>query len=128
MDKDIKKVLIYLCIIIIIIIILRFLYLRLKNKYVNYMGNSNGNNNTIENFDANIQSGDAIDLLTKTKSHTIIESSSSNFGAVNIVKPWTTKLYNMENRKTKAISLYQPNLFINNSFVSILEKLLQPLG
>ena len=41
--------------------------------------------------------------------------NSSNFGTVNIIKPWTTKLYNMENRKTKAISIYQPNLFINNS-------------
>jgi hypothetical protein len=107
-----KKVLIYLCIIIIVIIILRFLYLRLKNHYVNYM---NSNSNNIENFDVNFQPGDAVDLLSKTKSNLIITSNSSNFGLATIIKPWTTKLYNIENNKTKAISLYQPNLFINNS-------------
>lgn len=106
MDKDIKKILIYLCIIIVIIIILRFLYLRLKNQYVNYM-----NNNTIEKFD----NGGPIDLLSKTKSNMVMTSNISSISSVSIIKPWTTKLYNLENHKTKAISLYQPNLFINNS-------------
>ena len=108
MDKDIKKVLIYLCIIIVIIIILRFLYIRLKNQYVNY---TNYTNYTIENFNT----ADSIDLLSKTKSNLIMTSNSSNFGVVTVIKPWTTKLYNIENNKTKAISLYQPNLLIHDT-------------
>ena len=90
MYKDNKQLLINLCIIIIIIIIIRFLYIRL----------------TTENFT------DAIDLLSKKSSNDAI--IDNNFTSKSIIKPWTTKLFNMrtDSIQNKAISLYQPKLFI----------------
>ena len=109
MDKDIKKKLIYLCIVIIIILIFRFLYTLFTNKY-----------NKIEKFVVN--TGNAVDLLSKTKSNAILTNSSTIFSEPindfnNIIKPWTTKIYNMQlqSKQSKAIALYNPKLFINNT-------------
>ena len=111
MDKEnkYKQLLINLCIIIIIIIILRFLYIMLSNnnKY------KEGFENSIESN--NINNGDAIDLLSKHKTNQIIVDSNV-LTDKNIIKPWTTKIYNMQSviKQSKEIALYKPNLFINN--------------
>lgn len=98
MDKITKKYLIYLCIVIIIIIILRFLYIGL---------------NKIEGFAIN--TGDAVDLLSKQTTHLMIVKNSNSFNQISSIKPWTTKIYNIQSlvRQTKDIAIYQPNLFIN---------------
>jgi hypothetical protein len=106
MDKEnkYKQLLINLCITIIIIIILRFLYIRLSN-----------NNKYKEGFESNTNNGDAIDLLSKYKTNQIIVDNNV-LTDKNIIKPWTTKIYNMQSitKQSKEIALYKPNLFINN--------------
>ena len=99
MDKNTKQYLINLCIVIIIIIILRFLYIRL---------------NKLEGF--TINTVNVVDLLSKQTSNIMNENSSSGFTQVSVIKPWTTKIYNMQSitRQTKDIAIYQPKLIINN--------------
>ena len=110
MDKEnkYKQLLINLCIIIIIIIILRFLYIRLSNNNKYKEGFEN-------NIESNINNGDAIDLLSKYKTNQIIVDNNV-LTDKNIIKPWTTKIYNMQSviKQSKEIALYKPNLFINN--------------
>ena len=107
MDKDTKALLIKLCILIIIIIIIRFLYINLSNTSKNKEGFYNNND---------INTGDAIDLLSKLKTNQVIVESSDTISDKTIIKPWTTKIYNMQSviKQTKEIALYKPNLFINN--------------
>ena len=111
MDTTNKNVLIKICILLLIVILLRFLYIRLYSNSLQTI--SNRNNTTIENFDIN--NGDAIDLLSKLKTNAINPIDPSLLGTA-VIKPWTTKIYNMQsdNQKLKAIALYQPNLLIKN--------------
>ena len=107
MDINKKSLLIKICMGIIVIILLRFLYIRLiENK-------THISNNKIEHFEIN--NGDAIDLLSKLKNNSIIPLDISRLGN-NIIKPWTTKLYNMQpsNQQSKPLALYQPQLLIKN--------------
>ena len=113
MDKYNKTLLLKLCILIIIIIIIRILYKRYLNSYKNTEGfynNSNGNGNNND-----INTGDAIDLLSKTKTNQVIVDNNT-ISDKTIIKPWTTKIYNMQSiiKQTKEIALYKPNLFIKN--------------
>jgi len=107
MDKDTKSLLIKLCIFIIIVIIIRFLYIILSSKTKHKEGFYNSND---------INTGDAIDLLSKTKSNEVINNSTISISNKDIIKPWTTKIYNMQSdiKQSKEIALYKPNLFIKN--------------
>ena len=100
MDTTNKQFLIKICILLLILILLRFLYIRLY-----------GNN--VETFEIN--NGDAIDLLSKLKHNAIIPLDPNNLSNT-IIKPWTTKLYNMQtgNQQIKPLALYQPQLLINS--------------
>ena len=99
MDTTNKHFLIKICILLLILILLRFLYIRC---------------NTVENFEIN--NGDAIDLLSKIKHNAIIPIDYKNLGNT-IIKPWTTKIYNMQpgNQQIKPLALYQPQLLINST-------------
>ena len=109
MDKDTKSLLINLCIFIIIIIIIRFLYISYSIIY------KNKNTEGFYSNDNDINTGDAIDLLSKTKSNQVIVDNTT-ISNKNIIKPWTTKIYNMQSviKQSKEIALYKPNLFIKN--------------
>ena len=93
--------------VIIVIILLRFLYIRLTENKTHI------SNNKIEHFEIN--NGDAIDLLSKLKNNAIIPLDITRLGN-NIIKPWTTKLYNMQtgNQQSKPLALYQPKLLIKD--------------
>ena len=109
-----KDSLIKICILLLILIILRFLYIRLSdNTLHNKINNNNNNNNIIENF--SINNGDSIDLLAKLKNNDIISLDTTNLGKY-VIKPWTTKIYNMQsgNQQIKPVALYQPKLLIKN--------------
>lgn len=106
-----KDILIKICILLIIIIILRFLYIRLTENTVNTENTHLYNN--IEKFEVN--NDDAIDLLSKLKNSSIIPLDPNNT-STTIIKPWTTKIYNMEygNQQVKPVALYQPKLLIKD--------------
>jgi len=111
-----QKNIIYLCICIIIILIVRSIYKKPQNgKDIPY-----NNLNTIkESFENNINNGDSVDLLSKTKSHHIIENIN-NFQNKNMIKSWTTKIYNMmsNNKLNKEFAFYKPNL-LNNQYCNL---------
>lgn len=121
-----RDLLIKICILLSIIIIFRFLYIRLtdnskdsshKNSHNNTHKNSSKQNKntkpTIENFEIN--TGDAIDLLSKLKHNAIIVHKDNNLNN-KFIKPWTTKIYNMQsgNQSIKPVALYQPELTFKN--------------
>jgi len=107
-----KDLLIKICIVLIIIILLRFLYIRLTNNGLN--SKIKLNTNTIESFEIN--NGNAIDLLSKLKHNAIIPLDLKNLGNT-VIKPWTTKIYNMQtgNQQIKPLALYQPKLDIRDN-------------
>lgn len=95
--KDIKPVLITLCVLIVVIIVVK-IYLSSK---------SNGN----EGFTSNTPP----DLLTKIKSYEAQASAgASNSADLELgIYPWTTKLHNLQTtNQVKAIGLYKPHLTI----------------
>ena len=111
-----KEILIKICILLLILILLRFLYIRLNTNSLQTISKHNNNNNTnIENFDVN--NGDAIDLLSKIKNNDIKPLNVDTQIANTFIKPWTTKIYNMQsgNNQIKPIALYQPQLTVNNN-------------
>ena len=98
MDKNNYLLLRNLCIIIIIILIIRYLYKRIY-----------ANKNNFEGFEIN--NNNAIDLLTKNKSNEVAHNANS------VIKPWTTKIYNLQGDfkdTQKSIAFYQPSLTINS--------------
>ena len=101
MNKNNYLLLRNLCILIIIILIIRYLYKRIYT-----------NKNNFEGFEIN--NNDAIDLLTKNKSSEVIDTNSV---PVPVIKPWTTKIYNLQGDfkdTQKSIAFYQPSLTINS--------------
>jgi len=118
-----KDLLIKICILLIIIILFRFLYIRLKDNTITSTTTSQNNiiknnkknktNYNIENFEIN--NGNAIDLLSKLKNNMIIPLDPNNLSNT-IIKPWTTKLYNMQsgNQQVKPLALYQPQLLLKS--------------
>ena len=116
-----KDLLIKICILLIIIILLRFLYIRLSDNTIsstttsqNKISKNHNKTNNIENFEIN--DGNAIDLLSKLKHNVIIPLDPKNLSNT-IIKPWTTKIYNMQsgNQQIKPLALYQPQLIINSN-------------
>lgn len=107
-----KNLLIKICIVILILIIIRFLYKRLTENTQPLL-NTKALLTNIEGFEIN--DGNSIDLLSKLKSSDVISLTTVNLNN-NIIRPWTTRLYNMQSvtKLSKAIALYQPKLFIKN--------------
>jgi hypothetical protein len=118
-----KDLLIKICILLIIIILLSFLYIRLTDNIItttttsknniNKQNTKNKTNNNVENFEVN--DGNAIDLLSKLKYNAIIPLDPNNLSNT-VIKPWTTKIYNMQsgNQQVKPLALYQPQLLIKS--------------
>jgi len=112
-----KKNIIYLCILIIIILIVRSVY---KRQHTVKDITHNNNLNTIkEGFENDINNGNAVDLLSKIKSHQIIENIN-NLNNKNMIKSWSTKIYNMmsNNKLNKEFAFYKPNL-LNNQYCKL---------
>jgi hypothetical protein len=106
MNNDTKKLVIYLTVIITLIILIRLVYLWLSNE-----------NNINEGF---VDDDDdvAVDLLTKLKSSKIQKIETNSTIDIELsIKPWSTKLYNLQNfgTQSKAISIYKPILNIKGS-------------
>lgn len=112
-----KKNIIYLCILIIIILIIRSVYKRQQTK--KDITHNNNLNTIKEGFENDINNGNAVDLLSKIKSHQIIENIN-NLNNKNIIKSWSTKIYNMmsNNKLNKEFAFYQPNL-LNNQYCKL---------
>lgn len=111
-----KALLVKICILLIIILILRFIYIRLYSNNSLTLISKHNNINNIEHFGVN--DGDSIDLLSKIKNNDIIKIDITNTNNLSntIIKPWTTKIYNMQtgNQQIKPLAIYQPKLLINN--------------
>ena len=112
-----KKNIIYLCILIIIILIVRTVYKTQQS--VKNITHKNNLNTIKEGFENDINNNNAVDLLSKTKSHEIIENIN-NLNNKNMIKSWTTKIYNMmsNNKLNKEFAFYQPNL-LNNQYCKL---------
>ena len=121
---DNKELFIKICILLIIIILLRFLYKRLTDTTYttstpstpstpSTLSTLSSKYNNVENFAVNDK--DAIDLLSKIKNNDII-TAIHNLSDTNVIKPWTTKLYNTQttNTRVKPLALYQPQLLIKD--------------
>ena len=112
-----KKNIIYLCILIIIILIVRSVYKR--QQPVKDITHNNNLNTIKEGFENDINNGNAVDLLSKIKSHQIIENIN-NLNNKNMIKSWSTKIYNMmsNNKLNKEFAFYKPNL-LNNQYCKL---------
>jgi len=112
-----KKNIIYLCILIIIILIIRSVYKR--QQPVKDITHNNNLNTIKEGFENDINNGNAVDLLSKIKSHQIIENIN-NLNNKNMIKSWSSKIYNMmsNNKLNKEFAFYQPHL-LNNQYCKL---------
>jgi len=102
MEQRTRQFLLYICILIIVIIIIRCIYMYMYKKC------------SYEGFTSD---SPASDLLTKLKSSNVQQYGIKKSKTPEMtIYPWSTQLYNIQfpSKQIKTISLYKPNLFIND--------------